>query len=271
MNKKGLLIFFSLLTLSFVATGCDSSTSSNSSSVSQSSSSSFEELTTDELTEGAYSGWLEDVTVVNRFLGNDSRYEFTYKAPNNDLNLRVVSSHESVLTIEKSESDVSSYVMVTHNPGDSILSIYDSEDYLYFRKVIRVRTAYDENTIKKAAFDNDIYAGFKGFGGSYRLTCTKTSPSFTWQLTGKDEVEVGGMDIVFDCKYLSFNSAWDMYIYETTIVSEHEKNQTKIVYLYISRTADFLNLYYDIGGGDNALLNAFSPVIYSDIRPGFIG
>lgn len=268
-TKKLLLLTLSLFSLSFcsILTSCNNTPPS--STPPSNTGDPFDPIVVDEITEGTYGGWLEDVVVLNRFLGHNSQYGFTYTAPNSDLSLRMQSSNESVFTIEKSDAAANSYVIVTHQPGNAVLTIYDSTDYLYFRKIVRVRTAYTPETIQTPAFDNDIYAGFTGFGGSYRLTCIKTEPSFQWQLTGKDEVEINGMDIVFDCTYSNFYEPWDMYVFETTIVSEHQNNQTDIVYLYISRTADVINLYYGIGGGDNALLNIFSPLIYSEIRPGF--
>ncbi len=262
IKVKKILLFCSLLMASTFMSGCNDSKDN-------SSSMEFIEPNVEEVTEGTYAGWLSDLVIMNRYLGHDSKYSFTYNAPNDDVNLKLTSSDENILTIEKNEAASNTYTMITHNPGNAVLTIYDSTDYLYFRKIVRVRTAYTEETIKEAAFDFDIYTGFVGFGGSYRLNCIKTSPSFEWQLQGKDEVEVNGMNIVFDCDYLGYYDVWDMYAYETTMVSEHDNNQTDIVYLYISRTADFVNLYYDIGGNDNALLNTFSPQALSNIRPGF--
>lgn len=263
--KKLLLLFCSLFMITTIVTSCDDGNNDSSTNT----NGSFVDPVVDEITEGSYSGWLSDIVIMNRYLGHDSTYSFTYNAPNGDINLKMKSSDESVLTVEKSSSASNTYNFITHNPGNAVLTIYDSTDYLYFRKIIRVRTAYTEETIKEAAYDNDIYVGFNGFGGSYRLNCTKTSSSFEWQLQGKDEVEVNGMDIVFDCTYLLYYEPWDMYAYSASMVSEHENNQTDIIYLYISRTADMINLYYDIGGGEDALLNVFSPQSLSSMRPGF--
>ncbi len=233
-----------------------------------SESNNFEDIKVDEIVEGNYGGWLEDIVVLNHFLGDNSRYGFTYNAPNNDINLKIYSSNDKVFTVEK-DASANSYVIVTHKPGNAVLTIYDSTDYLYFRKIVRVRTAYTADTIMEAAYNNDIYTGFTGFGGQYRLNCITSAPTAQWQLTGKDEVEFNGMDIVFDCTYEEFYQPWDMFVFSSTITKEHDGNQTDIIYLYISRTADLVNLYYDIGGGEGALLNIFSPTIYSDIRPGF--
>lgn len=260
---KRIIYFLTSIVVGVTLVGCQGGSLSNNDSVS------IEEIVVDEITEGSYTGCLEDVVILNKFLGDNSRYEFTYNAPNGDTNLQVKSSRENVLTIEKTNSATNSYAMVTHVPGDTVLTIYDSEDYLFFRKVIRVRKAFSPETIKEQAYENDIYTGFVGFGGSYRLTCIEDESSFRWQLTGKDEVETGGMNIVFDCTYLSYYEPWDMYVFQTTMVSEHDGNKTDILFLYISRTADLLNLYYDAGGGQEALLNVFSPLIYSNIRPGF--
>ena len=257
---KKAIIFLPLISM-FTLASCNPNKTSSSGDIDYDSQVNLAKA--DEITSGTYSGVLEDIVFLERNLASGSEYSFTYSAPNDDANIRVVSSNEDALTI--SHLSGNNYKIVTHNPGNSILKVYDSQEYLHFRFLIRVRTAHTAESVAKAAFDYDTYGGIS-FYGNHRLSCVDYQDSFRWQVSGSDDTEKN-MNIVFDVTNPTFNEEWDMFMYSVSVVSKNEGSQTNPLYFFISRTADTAFVYIDAGAGEDILLNMFSPIslTYRDV------
>ena len=219
--------------------------------------------TVEEFSEGSTAGQLIDID-MNCFLAEDTTYECRFVPKSLDPTIRVTSSNPESLTIEEHPSGGSYFNVVAHEPGDSLLSIYDVNDMLVYRHIARVRKAYTQDTIEEALFDYDTYGGLTAFGGTYRMTFVGTGPLYGI-LQGSDEVE-RGIDIEFTAEYSGYVPSFDMYAYDLTIVKANEGSQTRITSLLISRTADQLVLYYWTGQ-EEAWLDSFYPHSLKDLHP----
>lgn len=221
----------------------------------------------DRISDGASGGWLTDVD-MGRFFAEDTTFVAAY-VYGHSASYRYASSREDSVTIEKDENSLGTFNIITHKPGDSILSIYDDRDMLVYRNIIRVRKAYNEIDIAQVLFDFDVYKGFKLLG-NHRVTFTTTSP-LTGILGGTDDVEVTPMSIVFEAAtYVGLDEEKDMHEFLVDVVSANEGSQTKITRLKVSRTGEFLALYYRLTATDDPLLNLFFPLSLQHIYKDFI-
>ena len=215
----------------------------------------------EEFAEGSVGGQLIDIN-LNCFLAEQTDYLCRFSPKNLDPTLRIVSSRPESLEVEHEGGE--EFTLCAKAPGDSLLSIYDKDDMLCYRKIVRVRKAYDKTEIEEVMYDYDIYGGMTVFGGTYRLTFLQYAP-LMGILEGRDEVE-SGIHIEFTATYSGYVSAYDMYSYDIEITSRNEGSQTRITSFLISRTADQLVLYYWTGE-EEAWLDSFYPESLYDLHP----
>ena len=262
INFKKITALFTLLITMSSMVSCDKENAS-----SGNSSSEIVELECDPISDGTLGGILIDVS-VNRFLSNDCEYLASFKCNAVDSTMTFKSSRPESVTIEQSSSSAESFLIVTHSPGDSILQIYDYQEILVYRNVIRVRQSYSPEDIKQVVYDYDIYKGAK-MAGNHRLVFNNVEP-FTGQLSGGDDFE-SGLNITFKATYSEFLTSWDMYLY-TLEVTENESNSSTILSsICISRTGDQVILYYkSSSASEEHLLNIFFPAKLEYLHKGQI-
>lgn len=267
---------FSFLLFALLATACGSSNSSGSDPISPSVDGTSVPSETDEplveidfddedrISSGSIGGDLSDVE-IGRYFADNTTYLAIYSYGRSS-SYRYVSSREESLTIELNSVTVGTFNFVTHKPGDSILTIYDDNDMIVYRNIVRVRKAYDEVGVAQAIYDFDAYEGF-GLFGKHRLNFTNVSP-LTGILGGTDDIEVTPMNIVFEATYEGINEWHDMHEFVLDVVSANEGSQTKVSRMLVSRTGDFIILYY-LTGGEDVMLNLFFPTSLKDIHKDF--
>ena len=262
---------FSLLLLCLLTTSCGSKDSVGGESVSSSNSTIPDETLVeiqfddeDRVNYGSVGGDLTDVQIARYFADNTTYYaSFSY---GRSTSYRYVSSREESVTIELSSTTVGVFEIITHKPGDTILSIYDDNDFLVYRNIIRVRKAYDEVGVAQAIYDFDAYEGYRIFG-NHRLNFTSVSP-LTGILGGTDDVELSPMNIVFEATYEGINEWYDMHQFVLDVVSANEGSNTKVSRMLVSRTGDFIILFY-LTGGEDHMLNDFFPTALKEIHKDF--
>ena len=207
-----------------------------------------------EVTDGSCTGQLVDIN-MNFFVASESRYDCRFVSKNlNDPSITFKSSRPESVTVEPVEGNFTDFVLVTHAAGDSILSIYDSEEMLVYRHIVRVRKAYSPEEIGQALYDFDTYVGiydnhqvaFLDYGPVYGL------------FTGSDEVE-RNIRIEFNATFTHVDEAFDMYYFTIETLEANEGSQTSLTHFIVSPCADQIVFYYDAGGGQEAMLNAFYP------------
>ena len=190
-----------------------------------------------------------------RYLAHDSRYDCGFTVTNLDKTLRIVSSRPESGTIEQSAKNKTKFTVVTHAPGDSIIKIYDVDDVLVYRNVVKVRKGYSAEDIGKAMYDNDIYRSLKAYGSNYRLSINSYSP-LQGTLRGHDDVETD-LQITFSAQYDSFIENWDMYKFILTTETQNEESTTRVTSLTVSRAADCICIFYATGGEEPLLDQLF--------------
>lgn len=242
------------------STTSDPSTSTPTTSIEEPTSdiSTFEPLTTNEFSEGSHGGWLIDIG-VNQYLFTDETYDCTFNPDHTVKDIRITSSHEEVLTITPSTTEKTSFTINTHNVGDSILCIYDADDMLVYRKVVRVRTRYSAEEIPTAVFNNDVYDG-NPYLGDHTLFFLEEDP-FKGLFKGSDDFEAN-MEYEITMTYNSYNSDFKAYEFDIETTKRDETSTTVLTSMLISPAADFIALYYS-----NGLLNLFFPRSLVDLHP----
>lgn len=249
MKQKGFFVLFLLLIV-----GCGAPTTSSPQPTSQPTTSQsipLVELETEEIIEGgSYGGYFIEIN-TERLLSENSVYNCTFEASNPKKNIRVESTRPESVTVELGKNQNRDIILKTHAAGDSIIKIYDADEMLVYRKVVRVRKSYTQNEIEDVLFENDLYLGMT-FMGNHRITFTETNP-LVGIFSGFDDFEKN-MRIKFETNFVAYLEDRDVYQYSLEITDRDEYSTTIIKTLQISPTADVMYLYY---GTEESLLNIF--------------
>ena len=243
-------------------------TSIDPTSESTSPSSSEEDLSTidfpeeDYVSRGTADGFLIDIS-ANQLLSEGNEYicYFTPSTTNNPA-IDVQSTNEDVLKVIPGNS-AGEFKITTYKPGDALIKIYDVDDILVYRYIARVRKAFTEKEITKEMYENDIYKGLK-MAGNHRLTVLSyQEDSFTFQVRGQDDYEY--VDLGATGVYKQYYQEIDSYEFELTVTDNPNSSQTRLTYLYITRTGDCAKLYYQ-----NGLLNILYAAQYEYLHQGLL-
>lgn len=216
-------------------------------------------LTTDAFKEGgSYSGGFDDVSF--RYFAHESRYLFEFHSNiDEDPSFRVVSSRPESVTIEMDELSVYKFYVVTHNPGDSIITLYNSEDMMVYRDVIRVRTGFSSEDVVKAVYYYDVYTTPKeiqSFYGNYSLAILSFEDTITGVLSGTDEVETSKITLDFTLTFDRYIESYDAYGFTATSTTS-TSGETTLCYVNIAKCAEEIYVYYDYQG-EGVLLTALT-------------
>ena len=234
------------------------SESSSGSSSSSKSNESFEPLHCDEVQIGTPDGFLIDVN-VGSYLTSEKSYDAKFIPQGVGSSIRIVSSHQNVLTCAQKSAGSTTFTLDAHSIGDSILSIYDNEDILIYRHVVHVRKGYSQEEIGQALFDNDLFIGYPPFAafGDHRVNFVETSP-LTMVLSGHDDVETE-MHIECECTFVRYTESLDKYEYSLVTVDRDDVSKTQLTRIYVAPTADIVIVFYKISQTEEAILNMFVP------------
>ena len=249
MKQKGIFVLFL-----FLLVGCGTQTTSSSEPTAQPTTSQsipLVELETEEIVEGGSNGGYFIEINTERLLAENSSYHCTFEASNPKKNIRVESTRPESITVELGSNPNRDIILKTHAAGDSIIKIYDADEMLVFRKVVRVRNAYSQEEIEDVLYDNDLYLGMK-FLGDHRITFTETDP-LVGIFSGSDDFEKN-MRIKFETTFTSYLEDRDVYQYNLEITDRDDHSTTIIKTLQIAPTGDVMYLYY---GTEESLLNIF--------------
>ena len=216
-------------------------------------------LTTNAFQEGGtYSEGFEDVPF--RYFAHDSRYLFEFHSNiDEDPSFRVVSSRPESVTIEMDPTSVFKFDVVTHEPGDSIIMVYNSEDMMVYRNVIRVRTGFSPEDIAKAVYHYDVYTTPKeiqSFYGNYSFSLLSFDNPISGVISGTDEVETKTITLDFTLEYDKYIKEYDAYSFKANSTTS-ESGETTIVCVNIARCAEEIYVYYDYNG-EGVLLTALT-------------
>ena len=249
MKQKGIFVLFLLLLV-----GCGTQTTSSPQPTAQPTTSQsipLVELETEEIVEGgSYGGYFIEIN-TERLLSENSSYHCTFEASNPKKNIRVESTRPESITVEFGTNPNRDIILKTHAAGDSIIKIYDADEMLVFRKVVRVRKAYSQEEMEDVLFDNDLYLGLQ-FYGDHRITFTETQP-LVGILSGSDDFEKN-MRIKFETTFTAYVEDRDVYQYSLEIIDRDQYSTTVIKTLQVAPTGDVMYLYY---GTEEILLNIF--------------
>lgn len=220
-------------------------------------------LTTNRVQEGGhYSEGFEDVPF--RYFANDSRYLFIFQSDvTSNPSFTVESSRPDSVTIEMDETDVSKFYVITHNPGDSIIRIFSSEEMLVYRDVIRVRTGFSKEEVLKAVYYYDVYTTpkeWEPYFGTWSFSTTNYEEPVDCVISGKDgEVEITTITLNFTLEYLEYRERGDIYFFLTTYSDVSSSGETSIFGVGISRCAEYLYVYYKHEGQGSLLTMLTNP------------
>lgn len=263
MNKK--LFILPLLVLSIA--GCNSTSTDIADTNTNTTSSRLPEIQEryEGLTEstpgcseiisgGSASGYLIEL-ISDRFVGENERYDCTFESNLADKTIRVESSDESHATIERVEDSNSKFYIVTHKAGDFVLKIYDADDVLCFRKIVRVRPTYSETDILKVITYAEYFKSipeFAGYLGDWSASFYKGDKGTECVMKGGDDFEQK-VQVTFQLEFVEYWAPTGCYIFNAKTLSSNAQSTT-ITEICISAQADVAYTYYETGG-ESHLLN----------------
>ena len=254
-------IFCLLLLSTLISCGNTQSTSSVSTPT---TAAPIVELVTEEIIEGGnYGGYFIEIN-NNRLLSNNSSYDCTFESSNSRKEFKITSSRPESITVEKGNNENRDIIFKTHAPGDSIIQIYDADEMLVYRKVLRVRQAYTQETIEDAIYENDKYLGYK-YLGNHKMSFTETQP-LVGIFSGSDDFE-SNMKIKFQATYVAYHKDKDVFEFTLETLERDETSTTLLTSFLVSPTADVIYLYYST---DGYLLNMFIAETYKDLYKGYV-
>ena len=220
----------------------------------------------DFVSHGSSSGYLIDISADSLLSENNSYLCSFNPSTSSSGKIKITSSREESVTCETKDNGPE-FTLFTHAVGDSILKIYDVDDILVYRYIVRVRKAFTQAEIVKECFNNDVYRGVKILG-NHRMTFLNDATVPTAQVKGSDDFEEN-LDLSFTCTYSQYIQEMDSYEFTCEITDNPNNSQTRITVIYVSRTASEIKVYY-ASGSENSLLNIFYASKYAYLYEGLL-
>lgn len=179
-----------------------------------------------------------------------------------DKSLTFATSDPNVITIKEGEAvSDGNFTLVTHNPGNAVLTIYNANEAIVYRQVIRVRPAIAPEDMDEYLFNVDAYQSIMAsfLMANYELTFTSVSSGeepATGILVGSDEVDANARH-EFSYVYDSYIEDRDCYQFNITTIQTNVS--TELVCFQVAATGDMMMVYYDSGDGYGSLLTIMVP------------
>lgn len=211
------------------------------------------------------SGKLEDI-MFNENLAKDTSNEFGISIPYlESQNISVISSNQDVLTY-RFDKEKTKHYLEAHEIGNSILEIYDDNNDLIYREVVRVRRLMDNETeVRNFLTSVDYFIGEGWLDGNISFDGRDISSSVTKLSfpTENDGIYYGysqeaGGDIgksTFNFEFLSIGPYENTMRFELINFTSAVQFQYTISYLDVSMLGDALRLY-----SVNGLLEMYHPM-----------
>lgn len=204
--------------------------------------------------EGAPSstGFLTEIQ-SDRFVGENETYECYFESYSADKTIRVVADHryseKGVVhaTVEMDPVNKSKFVIKTLTAGDFVLKIYNSEDCLVFRKIVRVRPTYSETEILEVLCDAEYYKtieAYEQYIGAWKCAFYQGNNGVELALSGGDDAD-RNVKITAALTYSDYYAPTGCYIFNTTVLTSNTRN-TSLIYFTVSAQGDLGYLYYPV-------------------------
>jgi len=209
-------------------------------------------------------GFLTEI-LSDRFLGEDKSYVCYFESSLADKSLRVVSTNEGHATIEQSESKKSKFTINTHSAGDTVLKIYNADDELVFRKIVRVRPVYSSKTILNCLYNAEYYRTLKDYEdyiGSWRCSFYEGDEGAECALKGSDDADTN-VNLTASLSFKEYYSPTDCYIFDATVLTSNTKN-TSLVYVCVTAQGDLAYLYYPTTNNEGVMEEHLLTFLYNN-------
>lgn len=223
---------------------------------------SFEEPDINEIYEnGSAQGKLEDI-VMNFAVRTDSSFDCSFITINSDKTITLRSRNTDIVTFDSDTSSDGTFKLLTHNSGNAVIEIMDSEGMIVLRWVVRVRKPLTVGQVDDYLYSIDKFESiFNSLAAySYEMTFTSVEEGednpATGYLRGSDEVDTGAK-YEFSYTYESYLADWDAYYFDITTTDKNV--DTTLLGFALFVTGDQLIVYYDSGGGMESLLAILVP------------
>lgn len=184
---------------------------------------------------------------IDRYMPTGTSFKETYSLKSGGTpTLR--SSDESIFKIEKVEGMTSTYLLTFGHAGDALFTGYDAHGDMVYRKIIRVRKAYDKETLPTALVTKENFVSMKLLG-DMAITFVSASPCDA-VFSGSDDLDKG-MNYTVRLGEGTYREEDALFYYplETLSNDSDPQNNTELSALLISSTADMVMVYYKRGTG----------------------
>lgn len=265
--KKSNLILITLC--SFLLVGCNNSGSTNTSTDTNTDTTIPEEQIPDigeryegltekssgcsEICDGGTptsEGFLTEI-MSDRFLGENRDYDCYFEVSGTNKTIRVEADHRNTkdgtvhAEVERVSGSNNKFILHTKKAGDFVLKIYNYNDELVFRKIVRVRPTYSETQITKVLCNAEYYKTIKAWEnyiGSWKCAFYEGDNGVECALTGSDDAD-RNVKITAALEFDKYYAGTDCYIFNATVLTTNTQN-TSLVYVTVSAQGDLAYLYY---------------------------
>lgn len=222
----------------------------------------FDEPDVEEVFSGSSGGFLIDINVETKLIVGYT-YSCKYTPNGNSTYYTVKSSDTSMFEVSKDSDESTSFTINCLKAGNGYITIYDKDEMILYRKIIRIRTPMPANYVLTYLFETPYFRGYPGLG-THKLVFTDKEG--TGNLSGSDELE-SNINLDFKVSLTSnYESYFDEYeqlgnIYVLEF-SEYDSNQTSSIVpqiMYLSLAGDYIRFYYGSTLESAYLLNIFYP------------
>lgn len=196
-------------------------------------------------TGGSYGGMFIDVS-VKRFLATESSYVFSFTSNKIDSSFRVaLSSNEHMVASEVTGKEFT--ITTTAVAGDTIMQLYDSDDILVYRNVIRVRPKQTKETILNAVDSAQNYKTMKEVTDLLEENWTLQTMRFddhtlSCVLAGRDGYGSNKCQFRINTDECVYEESPDWYKFKVQN-SVSENRDTIITYICVATAADVMYAY----------------------------
>lgn len=209
----------------------------------------YEDLANDpdyeEVSTGCSLGeWFLDIN-TDRCLATDSKYVFSFEAnTSGDTSFTVTSSHPEHAEVEMGTGKI--FYLNTKTAGDTILSVYNSSNFLCYRHIVRVRPKLAEDDVLDFIIGADHFETIPDvaaiYKGSWKYTLLD-NVSGSSIFNGQDEMEADPLSIKFDLDFVDYYPDSDFYAFEPSNEKDYSAN-TYISTICFTAVGDLCYVYY---------------------------
>lgn len=209
----------------------------------------YEEIDFNPIYEGGTdSGRLVDID-ANAFCRENFSYYCSFTTNQTDKSLSFKVSDPEIITVDGDSPDGNFYLQ-THKSGNAILEIYNSQDMIVYRNVVRVRPMVAEEDLNSYLYEANSFVSICDYFtfSHYQLMFISEDTAI---LAGYDEVD-SSASYRFTYILEGYSEYDDFYYFKIDTISSNVS--TRLTEFMLSSTGDMLMVYYDSGMGGGSLL-----------------